>query len=952
MKKLILSAVFLLCLGGSVVYGQEKTGLQEMSALSITVTESWSGEPVQMATVYIVPAGDTLVTSFAFTDKRGSALLKDFSAGKYVVNIQMLGFKPYAEEIVFEPKTVKRLAVKLEEDFEKLKGATITEMGDLVTMKGDTLIYNAASFRTASNASLGDLLKKMPGIEVDKGRVTVNGEPVSRITVEGRTFFFDDQSKALENLPAFIVNQIRVIDKESQDRTGRRGRRKEMDVRLKEEYREAWFGRASAEGGASVKDKSSDMFGDGTKGLYNAKLYAQFYGENDTFTLLGGGNNVNPNQLSSSASGMTDVASGGANYNTSRISGYMTDASATYDFRNNTGRSESRRTSFLSSGEQLETNRSSTNNGISHSGKANFRISPPMFGSPMTEGISVSGSFLYGRKKSSGESASSTINSTGKELNGSESQTAGTSDDFSAIVNLDGKYFLDREARHRISFRGNIGYDGVRGNSRESSVTRVNAASVGRGLLYTDKTDGMRLNAYVNYNTRLSKSWEIYSDVSADFNSSRDNRDAENAEDSSRNDYYSRYATERRVNLMQTVSAKYWIELGENKRFNADFGLSVYEDNMAQFSRAFGTEESSNDRWQLNAGPQFGIGLLGGSWSYTLFTRGKSVAPPQGEATSTVPDFSNPVDISIGNIYLRSGYHQDVRLAVSRGLRRPGSSFLSIWLDGAIDLNEVTRASWYDDSAVRYSIPVNAGSPRYNAVVNITYIQPLNKKRNLSLTMTPKAVFSTGTIYVSDGPLNGMNMEEFDYADMMSWLYGDSDGSEFYSGRSGFMENRTQNLNWSVNADLKYELKDWSLRGGAAVNNNRIGYSAYPDSKVNNWRYNAYAEALWKNSRGWEIEGRFDFNGYSGFSQGYNRPDWLLNLKVAKAIKAFTVSLSAYDILGNSRSFSHVSSAEYVEDTYRNNLGRCILVGISYNFGKWSFLKQSKMEMMEKESSL
>ena len=160
------------------------------------------------------------------------------------------------------------------------------------------------------------------------------------------------------------------------------------------------------------------------------------------------------------------------------------------------------------------------------------------------------------------------------------------------------------------------------------------------------------------------------------------------------------------------------------------------------------------------------------------------------------------------------------------------------------------------------------------------------------------------------------------------------------------------NLNWSVNADLKYEIKDWSLRGGASVNNTRTGYSAYQDSKVDNWRYNAYAEALWQNRSGWEVGGRFDFNGYSGFSYGYNSPDWLLNLQIAKDIGAFTISLSAYDILGSAKSFSHIASAEYVEDTYRNNLGRCILIGLSYNFGKWSFLKQSRMEMMEKRNNL
>lgn len=160
MKKLLITIVFLAGCGISSIHGQSGVDPRERSALELKVTEAGSGEPVQMATVYIIPAGDTLVTSFTFTDKAGTALLKDFAAGKYIVNIQMLGFKPYAKETVFEPMTVKRLSVALEEDYEKLKGATITEMGDLVTMKGDTLIYNATSFHTGSNANLGDLLKK------------------------------------------------------------------------------------------------------------------------------------------------------------------------------------------------------------------------------------------------------------------------------------------------------------------------------------------------------------------------------------------------------------------------------------------------------------------------------------------------------------------------------------------------------------------------------------------------------------------------------------------------------------------------------------------------------------------------------------------------------------------------------------------------------------------------
>ena len=166
------------------------------------------------------------------------------------------------------------------------------------------------------------------------------------------------------------------------------------------------------------------------------------------------------------------------------------------------------------------------------------------------------------------------------------------------------------------------------------------------------------------------------------------------------------------------------------------------------------------------------------------------------------------------------------------------------------------------------------------------------------------------------------------------------------------MENRTTQLNWSLKADLKYEILAYSLRGGALVGNTRNEYSASPSVKVNNWRFSTYAEVLWQNKAGWEAETRFDFNGYSGFGEEFNRPEYLLNLKLAKAVGSFTVSLSAYDILGCTKSFSHIASAEYVEDRYRNTLGRCILLGLSYRFGKWDLPSKNSLKIREQQQNL
>ena len=110
------------------------------SALTVKVTEKENGKPVLMATVYIVPVGDTVATAFTFSNKKGIASFSSFPAGKYTVNVQLLGFKPYKQDLLFEARRHINLSVELEEDAQLLDGASITAMGDLVTVKGDTLI--------------------------------------------------------------------------------------------------------------------------------------------------------------------------------------------------------------------------------------------------------------------------------------------------------------------------------------------------------------------------------------------------------------------------------------------------------------------------------------------------------------------------------------------------------------------------------------------------------------------------------------------------------------------------------------------------------------------------------------------------------------------------------------------------------------------------------------------
>ena len=87
-----------------------------------------------------------------------------------------------------------------------------------------------------------------------------------------------------------------------------------------------------------------------------------------------------------------------------------------------------------------------------------------------------------------------------------------------------------------------------------------------------------------------------------------------------------------------------------------------------------------------------------------------------------------------------------------------------------MSFNEKTLASWYDDASVRYSIPVNAHSPHYNAGLNINYVQPLNKSKSLNLIVTPRITASSNSNYIAKETLMGLDTESFDYSTMMSWF--------------------------------------------------------------------------------------------------------------------------------------------------------------------------------------
>ena len=168
------------------------------------------------ASIRIKVKGEDTASKYVLTDDKGLASLTKVRKGTYIFKAELMGYKAYEKEIVVD-KNIDLGEIKMAEDAEVLDAASVSAAGNPIIVKKDTIEYNATSFKTSDNDMLEELLKKLPGVEVGTdGAVTANGETIKKITIDGKTFFLDDPQLATKNIPAKIINKVKVVEKKSE----------------------------------------------------------------------------------------------------------------------------------------------------------------------------------------------------------------------------------------------------------------------------------------------------------------------------------------------------------------------------------------------------------------------------------------------------------------------------------------------------------------------------------------------------------------------------------------------------------------------------------------------------------------------------------------------------------------------------------------------------------------
>ena len=123
-----------------------------LSEIHVTVLDSLNSEPVPFASVYVIPVKDTTISNFTLTDSEGKAKLEEVPYGNYTFHIEMLGYKPYVKERYFRDRVVDLETIRLQVDENYLRAAMVTDVGNPIVVKKDTVEFNASSFQVGTNA--------------------------------------------------------------------------------------------------------------------------------------------------------------------------------------------------------------------------------------------------------------------------------------------------------------------------------------------------------------------------------------------------------------------------------------------------------------------------------------------------------------------------------------------------------------------------------------------------------------------------------------------------------------------------------------------------------------------------------------------------------------------------------------------------------------------------------
>lgn len=960
---------------------------QNSFKVTFQLVDENTNEPVGFATTSLTVTGADEALKYVLTDSEGKADFTKVKKGTYVLKAEIMGYKSIQQEINVE-KNLDLGVIKMAEDVEALDAASVTAVGNPIIVKKDTVEYTASSFKTTDNDMLEDLLKKLPGIEVSSdGSITANGETITKITIDGKTFFLDDPQLASKNLPAKMIEKVKVVERKSEQAqfTGIDDGQEEfiIDLSVYKGMMDGWFGNLNAGGGHDAPDKGyyneDHKFAEEGWRYQGGAIVGNFK-DHSQLTLLLNANNTNNRGFNDLAGGMMGgMMGGGMMMGGGGMGGGM-----------------------MGGGGMGGGMMGGMGGGITSSWMGGVNGAWDLFEGDME----LSGNYLYNGSNSYVENESNKITYMDDRSQLIESET-GTS-----TRNTGGHRFgvrLDHEfsPNSSILFEPQFNFGG--GNFNEYSDFATNTLGVdgierktneGFNTSYGDNQN-WTASGRMLYRQRLGKAGRTLS-LNANYNFSNNDMTSfnqsltlvdtnqDNQWDENKNIVNQKYLqnskssslTGRLVytepiieNLYLEASYQYSWSRSNSTKDAFDSGTNEYGDGFIIFDPVGATrsEEYSNSilneninqragvtfSWQTNkltaqlgaaANPTHTYNETNGktyesnviNWSpearirfyfndYTnmqLNYNGRS-AQPSTSQLMPVPDNTNPRNISLGNPYLQPYFNHNARW--NFGYTNM-NSFTSINgnISGGMVQNAITNAQWYDKAGVQYSIPVN-GPGTYNANAMLMVNAPLGLS-NFSIMSMTNARYNQSTSYIGNG-----NLATDKYYDpaTVSFDY-DAFHKDFpdLGKTDAFTENKTMTTGVMQMLRLTYRNDVVELIAGGRTNMSKSWYTMNSVSQKATWTNNASFEMNWTLPFGMNLITDINYNWYNGYTTP-QKPEFVWNAEITQLLlnNTCTLSLRAYDLLNQAKNLTVTDNSNYHLERRSNTLGRYVVVAFTYRFG-------------------
>lgn len=903
---------------------------QNIGVLKGNLQDTLAKQTLKLATINVLDAADSTLITFGLSNDKGEFSIANIPVGKHLLMVNYQSYATYYQSIVIttEKPVVQLGSIYLQMIAKDLGNVTVSQSP--ITIKNDTIEYNAGSFKTKPNGTVEDVLKKLPGVEVAKdGSIKAQGETVQRVLVDGKRFFGDDPTLATKNLPNDIVDKIQVYDAQS-DQSAFTGfddgnRTKTINITTKKDKRKGYFGKVAV--------------GGGTDGRYENSLNLNRFNNEKQLSIIAQANNVNRQGFSlqdilgvmnsggggsmmmmggGGRGGGANVSQsflqnlvGGANNNGIRTIwagglnmrdkwGKKTDAYGSY-FYNNSRIDRIQNTltenllvndSSLFQSSQNNATNSNQNHRFNYNIETNFDSANALIIRP---------NFTYQNSDNSNETISSTTRGKFNLLNASNAVT--TSKSYGYNGNIDATF------RHKFKKRGRtISFNTVLGGS-ENDRTGFSFTTIQRnnnlGQLVTDTinqkstsdTRSQNISTNVAYTEPITKNQQIEISYAYSQNLNFNNRSvfnfnkASNTHDILVPNLSNNF---KNTNTSNRVVTSYRIQ---TKSLSATAGLGVQFTEIESYNK---TKDSTLAQKFINLFPTANL-------TYT-FTKNKTLRvnyrgrtnQPSVSQLQPVIDNSNPLAITMGNPALKQEFVHTFSMFYSKINIFTFSNFF-VGVNGNVTTNKIVNAIEYTPVGGTITKPVNLNGA-YNITGFVNKSIPIKKlKGNLG--------FSTNITYLQDVSL--------------------------VNNAKNFTHNIGVGQTFSFNTNIKEKL---DLNFTSTTNFNSATYTLQPQQNANFWTQLLGVDATVILPKGWLWANEFDYTLTRGRSAAFNQNIPIWNMSVAKQIfkkKQGEIKLGVYDLLNQNRSVTRNITDNTIQDVSTNVIRRYFLISFTYNLRKF-----------------